>query len=123
MRGPLNRGAPKNPGQARRGWGAAAPSVAPLALRLCSDPAVPDVHVGPYHLLQVVPGWELGIVGAGKDMPPMNYGGVRKVIIPSKLAYGAEGYACKYDASKRGNMNCLVSPYDEIEMVIKVLLE
>ena len=71
---------------------------------------------------QVLEGWELGIAG-GNGMPPMRYGGIRKVIIPSKLAYGAEGYGCRYDLSrkKRGGMDCMVDPNVDIEMVFKVL--
>mmetsp|Transcript_26393 Transcript_26393/g.39003 ORF Transcript_26393/g.39003 Transcript_26393/m.39003 type:complete len:205 (+) Transcript_26393:50-664(+) len=39
----------------------------------------------------VIPGWDLAICGFEDEIPPMNVGGVRKLKIPAKLAYGAEG--------------------------------
>jgi hypothetical protein len=41
---------------------------------------------------KVIPGWDLGIVGnLALDLPPMNIGGDRKLVVPSGLAYGSEG--------------------------------
>ena len=37
-------------------------------------------------------GWDLGILGGLEgEIPPMNVGGQRRLLIPSGLAYGAEG--------------------------------
>ncbi|KAK3265015.1 hypothetical protein CYMTET_26274 [Cymbomonas tetramitiformis] len=71
---------------------------------------------------EVLKGWEQGMMGVG-NMPPMRYGGVRKLIVPAKLAYGEQGYACKYDLTgkARGGMNCLVNPGSSIELVVGVL--
>jgi FKBP-type peptidyl-prolyl cis-trans isomerase 2 len=68
---------------------------------------------------QIIPGWENGIVGKG--VTPVRYGGLRKVVAPAKLAYGAEGYGCRYDGSKRGGFKCLVEPGESVEIVFKVL--
>lgn len=40
---------------------------------------------------QVIRGWDLGILGDGKSIPPMKPGGKRKLIIPSDLGYGSKG--------------------------------
>ena len=41
---------------------------------------------------QVIPGWDMGIMGSvDLGIPPMNIGGDRKLLIPSELAYGTEG--------------------------------
>jgi len=40
---------------------------------------------------KVIKGWEVGILGNGNDIPPMNVGGTRKLVIPADLAYGSEG--------------------------------
>ncbi|KAG7363854.1 peptidyl-prolyl cis-trans isomerase [Nitzschia inconspicua] len=38
---------------------------------------------------QVIPGWELGILGdLSLDIPPMKIGGDRKLVVPAALAYG-----------------------------------
>mmetsp|Transcript_29810 Transcript_29810/g.41196 ORF Transcript_29810/g.41196 Transcript_29810/m.41196 type:complete len:224 (+) Transcript_29810:72-743(+) len=69
---------------------------------------------------EVIIGWDKGIIG--KDgMPPVRYGGVRKLIVPAKLAYGSEGYACVYDSKSRGGMRCTVQPGGSVEIVFKVL--
>uniref|UniRef100_A0A6S8IXJ2 peptidylprolyl isomerase n=1 Tax=Amphora coffeiformis TaxID=265554 RepID=A0A6S8IXJ2_9STRA len=40
----------------------------------------------------VIPGWDLGILGGLEgEIPPMNVGGKRRLLIPSGLAYGAQG--------------------------------
>jgi hypothetical protein len=41
---------------------------------------------------QVIPGWDIGILGdASLQIPPMKIGGDRKLKIPSSLAYGEAG--------------------------------
>ncbi|KAL3133913.1 hypothetical protein ABBQ32_008367 [Trebouxia sp. C0010 RCD-2024] len=40
---------------------------------------------------QVIAGWDEGILGDGKDVPPMKEGGKRKLVIPSELGYGKRG--------------------------------
>ena len=41
---------------------------------------------------QVIKGWDLGVLGDyDLEIPPMNVGGDRKLVIPSTLAYGATG--------------------------------
>lgn len=71
---------------------------------------------------EVIKGWEQGMLGF-ENMPPMRYGGVRKLTIPAKLAFGEQGYACKYDITgkARGGMKCLVNPGSTIELVVGVL--
>mmetsp|Transcript_24211 Transcript_24211/g.40566 ORF Transcript_24211/g.40566 Transcript_24211/m.40566 type:complete len:228 (+) Transcript_24211:84-767(+) len=69
---------------------------------------------------EIIPGWEAGIVG-GNGMPPMNYGGIRKLIVPAKQAFRGEGYGCRYNDKARGGMKCLVNPGAPVEIVVKVL--
>jgi hypothetical protein len=54
-------------------------------------------------------------------MPPMNYGGIRKLIVPAKQAFRGEGYGCRYNDKARGGMKCLVNPGAPVEIVVKVL--
>ena len=71
---------------------------------------------------EIIPGWETGILGS-EGMLPMRFGGVRKLIIPAKLAYGIEGYGCRYDSTGRGGVKCLVNPGAPVEIVVKILEE
>ena len=44
------------------------------------------------YLIFTFAGWDLGILGGLEgEIPPMNVGGKRRLLIPSGLAYGAEG--------------------------------
>lgn len=38
----------------------------------------------------MIQGWDIGIVGTF-EIPPMKFGGRRKLIIPPDLAYGSRG--------------------------------
>lgn len=40
---------------------------------------------------EVIKGWDIGIVGDGDAIPPMQVGGTRILYIPSKLGYGSRG--------------------------------
>ena len=40
---------------------------------------------------QVIAGWDEGILGDGGDVPAMQVGGRRRLVIPSELGYGARG--------------------------------
>uniref|UniRef100_A0A7S2YII1 peptidylprolyl isomerase n=1 Tax=Entomoneis paludosa TaxID=265537 RepID=A0A7S2YII1_9STRA len=60
---------------------------------------------------QVIPGWDLGICGNVElDIPPMNIGGDRKLLIPSALAYGESGAG-----------NGVIPPNQDLEFQIAVL--
>lgn len=45
--------------------------------------------------LEVMKGWELSILGDGKDLPAMRAGGHRVARIPAALAYGQRGLLCR----------------------------
>ena len=44
-------------------------------------------------MLQVVSGWEIGILG-DKEVPAIKEGGLRTLLIPPELAYGMKGDEC-----------------------------
>merc|ERR1712187_25509 len=62
-------------------------------------------------------GWDLAVLG-GETMPPMRVGGTRKVIIPSQLAYGKTGKACRGGKVLR---KCDILPDTDLELVIDVV--
>ena len=39
----------------------------------------------------MIKGWDVGILGDGKDMPAMKVGGKRRLLIPPELGYGDRG--------------------------------
>lgn len=55
--------------------------------------------------LQVVPGWELALMGT-PELPAAQAGAVRTVVIPPALAYGDRGEGCLFGRSQ----NCRVPP-------------
>lgn len=56
-------------------------------------------------LAQVVPGWEMALVGA-RGILPAQAGAVRTVVIPPALAYGDQGEGCLFGRAQ----NCRVPP-------------
>merc|ERR1711924_524534 len=42
---------------------------------------------------QVIPGWDMAVLGAD-NMPTMKVGGIRTALIPPQLAYGTNGVGC-----------------------------
>ncbi|KAL4436581.1 hypothetical protein ABPG75_003720 [Micractinium tetrahymenae] len=60
---------------------------------------------------EVVPGWELAVLG-GEGVPPIKEGGIRTVRIPPELAYGEDGYSCLYGLST----SCRVPPKSSVQI-------
>lgn len=58
---------------------------------------------------EVVPGWELAVLGTD-GVPPIKEGGIRTVRIPPELAYGEDGYSCLYGLST----SCRVPPSSSV---------
>ena len=54
------------------------------------------------------------VMGSG-DLPPMKVGGVRKALIPPKLAYGARGAGCA------GNGECRIPPDSTLDFTIELV--
>ncbi|KAK9830059.1 hypothetical protein WJX72_009477 [[Myrmecia] bisecta] len=65
---------------------------------------------------EVVPGWEAAILG--KDgMPPIKEGGLRTVVIPAEMAFGAKGEGCLFGLDEK----CRVPPNAAIEITFEYL--
>ncbi|PSC68033.1 peptidyl-prolyl cis-trans isomerase chloroplastic [Micractinium conductrix] len=63
---------------------------------------------------EVVPGWELAVLG-GQGVPAVKEGGIRSVTIPPELAYGQDGYSCLYGLST----SCRVPPGSAVEITFE----
>eukprot|EP01025_Chloroclados_australasicus_P064322 TRINITY_DN8580_c3_g1_i7.p1 TRINITY_DN8580_c3_g1~~TRINITY_DN8580_c3_g1_i7.p1 ORF type:complete len:184 (-),score=7.68 TRINITY_DN8580_c3_g1_i7:205-756(-) len=63
---------------------------------------------------EVIPGWELAILG-NENIPPIKQGGTRTVLIPPELAYNKEGYLCLFGRDR----NCMVPPDTPVEITFK----
>jgi FKBP-type peptidyl-prolyl cis-trans isomerase len=51
---------------------------------------------------QVIPGWDLDIVGdLSLEIPPMKIGGDRKMVVPAALAYGDQSKSWSYPGQSR----------------------
>ncbi|KAF8062706.1 FKBP13 [Scenedesmus sp. PABB004] len=56
---------------------------------------------------EVIPGWELGILGDGSAaLPPVRAGGTRTLLVPPDLAFGARGDNCLFGRAQ----SCRVPP-------------
>jgi len=62
---------------------------------------------------EVIKGWDVSILGA-EDLPPMKVGGVRRVRIPSALAYGAGGAGCS-------GGTCAIPPDADLDFEIELV--
>lgn len=63
---------------------------------------------------QVMSGFDLAILGDGDAMPPIKEGGVRTVVLPPALAYGAAGDGCLYGLEG----SCRIPPNSEVGAVL-----
>mmetsp|Transcript_13437 Transcript_13437/g.22692 ORF Transcript_13437/g.22692 Transcript_13437/m.22692 type:complete len:229 (+) Transcript_13437:393-1079(+) len=64
---------------------------------------------------EVIRGWDLGVLGADR-LPPMAVGGIRKLLLPPALAYGAKGAGCAKDGSA-----CVIPSGASLEFTIELL--
>lgn len=64
--------------------------------------------------LQVVPGWELGILGS-EGVPAVKEGGLRTLLIPPELAYGKKGEGCLFGLDD----SCRIPPDSPVEITFK----
>jgi FKBP-type peptidyl-prolyl cis-trans isomerase len=60
----------------------------------------------------VIPGWEMGILGNDKELPAIEKGGIRTVLIPPHLAYGAVGDGCLFGLPD----SCRIPPNSPVEI-------
>ena len=63
---------------------------------------------------QVIPGWELAILGTD-DLPAMRPGGIRTVVIPPDLAYGERGDGCLFGLDD----SCRVPPASAVQITFR----
>jgi FKBP-type peptidyl-prolyl cis-trans isomerase len=72
---------------------------------------------------QLIPGMDMGIPGSiDFDIPPMNIGGDRRLVVPSALAYGAAGVVAPPDGDNGNNGNrMMIPPNQDLEFQIAVL--
>eukprot|EP00798_Chlamydomonas_sp_ICE-L_P018612 gene18612-25126_t len=66
---------------------------------------------------EIIPGWELGILGNGDDIPPIKEGGIRTLRIPPRLAYGEKGDGCPLGR----DVACRIPPGSDVEITFSLL--
>ncbi|KAI8476581.1 MAG: hypothetical protein J3K34DRAFT_455687 [Monoraphidium minutum] len=66
---------------------------------------------------RVMSGFDLAILGDGGALPPIKEGGVRTVVLPPALAYGAKGDGCLYGLDG----SCRIPPNSEVELTFRYL--
>jgi peptidylprolyl isomerase len=64
--------------------------------------------------MQVMSGFDLAILGDGAAIPPIKAGGVRTVVLPPALAYGAKGDGCLYGRDS----SCRIPPNSEVRACV-----
>lgn len=64
--------------------------------------------------LQVIPGWEQGILG-NDYIPPIKEGGARTLLIPPELAYGSTGDGCLFGLPD----SCRIPPNSPVIVTFK----
>jgi FKBP-type peptidyl-prolyl cis-trans isomerase len=64
--------------------------------------------------LQVIPGWEQGILG-NDYIPAIKEGGARTLLVPPELAYGSTGDGCLFGLPD----SCRIPPNSPVEITFK----
>jgi FKBP-type peptidyl-prolyl cis-trans isomerase len=64
--------------------------------------------------LQVIPGWEQGILG-NEYIPAIKEGGARTLLVPPELAYGSLGDGCLFGLPE----SCRIPPNSPVEITFK----
>jgi len=85
-----------------------------MLLHTSDMPWINLISSAPCAALQVIPGWEEGILG-NDYIPAIKEGGSRTLLIPPALAYGAEGDGCLFGLSD----NCRIPPNSPVEITFK----